>query len=193
MDAGAGDLARGPEPGHPRAALEVHVDTAHVVVRGRGHGNRTNARVEAVQPAGLEHGREPLRERLPHRVARVEEGAAARGERGPEGPRDYVAGLELGLRPGVGQEPSAVGVDERRPGAAQRLGEERHRVGPHVEGGRVELDELEIGEARARAPGEGEAVAGGLGRVGGAREDLADAAGGEDDRPSRWRTSAPSA
>ena len=105
------------------------------------------------------------------------------GERGPEGPRDDVARQQLGLRPGVGQEPTAFLVHEGRPGATQRLGEERHRVGAHVEGGRVELDELQIGEARAGAPREGEAVAGRLRRVGRPREDLADAAGGEHDRP----------
>ena len=48
------------------------------------------------------------------------------------------------------------------PFAPQGLGEERHRIGAHGQGRGVELDELEVREARAGARRHGQAVAGGL-------------------------------
>ena len=83
-------------------------------------------------------------------------------------------------------------VDEPRAAAAQRLGQQRHRVGARVERRRVELDELDVGERRAGAPGEREAVAGGLDRIRRPREDLADAAGRQHDRAGAVQHDGPS-
>lgn len=80
-------------------------------------------------------------------------------------------------------EPRAVGVDQVRALAPDRLGDQRLLalgVGAEEEDGRVELDELQVGDLGPGAQGERHAVAGGDGRVGGGREDLAHAAGGED-------------
>ena len=65
--------------------------------------------------------------------------------------------------------------------APQRLGQQRPGPGRVVQRRRVELDELEVGHRDAGPQGHGDAVAGGLGRVGGDREQLAGAAGGQQD------------
>ncbi len=65
--------------------------------------------------------------------------------------------------------------------AAQRLGEQRPRHGRVVQRRRVELHELHVGDGHAGPQGHGHAVAGRLGRVGGDREQLAGAAGGQHD------------
>jgi hypothetical protein len=46
-------------------------------VAGRRHRDRLDARIDAAAEAGGEHGRERLREVRAHRLAGVEEGAAA--------------------------------------------------------------------------------------------------------------------
>ena len=69
--------------------------------------------------------------------------------------------------------------------AAQRLGGERRRVAADVERGRVELDELGVGDDGAGAGGHAEAAALGLRRVGGDGVEMADAAGREDDGARR--------
>ncbi len=56
------------------------------------------------------------------------------------------------------------------------------RLALDVQGGRVELDELQVGQDRPGPQGGGDAVAGGQGRVGGVGEQLAGAAAGQHDR-----------
>ena len=51
----------------------------------------------------------------------------------------------------------------------------------------MELDELDVSQPGPRAGGQGQAVAGEPGRVGGGRERLAEPAGGEHDSPRRHR------
>ena len=75
----------------------------------------------------------------------------------------------------------AVRVAQQGAVAPQRLGEERPGHGLEGERGRVELDELEVGHRDAGAQGHGDAVAGGLEGVGGDGEQLAGAAGGDED------------
>ena len=70
-------------------------------------------------------------------------------------------------------------VAQQRAVAAQRLGEQRARHGRVVQRRRVELDELDVGHRHAGPQRHGDAVAGRLGRVGGDREELAGAAGGQ--------------
>ena len=91
------------------------------------------------------------------------------------GPAHHVAGGQLV------DEPLAVGVAEQRPVAAQRLGQQRPGHGRMVQRGRMELEELDVGHRHAGPQGHGDAVAGGLGRVGGHGEELAGAAGGQHD------------
>ena len=89
-----------------------------------------------------------------------------------------VPGRQLGVGVHVEHEPVAVAVDEPAPLAAHRLGDQK-RAPADGQGGRVELDELHVAHGRAGAVGEGDAVAGRAGRVGGARVEGARAAGRE--------------
>ncbi len=177
---GAGHLARGPEPAHARPAVEVHEHAAHVVVRGGSDRDRLAARVEPVAAAGL-----------------VTRSGTARGTSSPTASRASSSGRRPA--PSADQRArattsrgssSALGpasARTRRPRSSTSVAPaprsasvtKRHRVGTHVERRRMELHELEVREARAGAPGEGQAVAARLGRVGGPREELADAAGRE--------------
>ena len=75
----------------------------------------------------------------------------------------------------------AAVVDQRGAFAAQRLGRERCRIDADGDGGRVELDEFRIGDARARACRDREAGAARLRRVGGDGVERADAAGRQHD------------
>ena len=72
-------------------------------------------------------------------------------------------------------------VAQQRAVAAQRLGQQRPGHGRVVQRGRVELHELDVGRRHAGPQRHGHAVAGGLGRVGGHREQLAGPAGGQHD------------
>ena len=65
--------------------------------------------------------------------------------------------------------------------AAEGLGEQEAGRAGQGQGGGMELVELHVGEFRIRTSGEGDAVAGGYGGVGGVRVDLACAAGGDED------------
>ena len=75
---------------------------------------------------------------------------------------------------------SPARIDQLGALAAQRLGGERRRVAADVDGGRVELHELGIGDDRAGARGHAEAAALRFRRVGGDGVEVADAAGGQD-------------
>ena len=72
-----------------------------------------------------------------------------------------------------------VGVAEQGPVPAQRLGQQGPGHRRVVERGGVELHELHVGHGHAGPQGHGQAVGGGLGRVGGHREQLAGPAGGQ--------------
>ena len=65
--------------------------------------------------------------------------------------------------------------------AAQRLGQQGPRHGRMVQGGGMELDELDVGRRHAGPQRHGDAVTGRLGRVGGDREELAGPARGQHD------------
>ena len=84
-------------------------------------------------------------------------------------------------------EAGALEVDEEGALAADGLGDQRLlalRVGAEPHDRRVELDELEVAEPGAGAQGDRHPVARGHARVRRLAEDLAEPAGGEDDRPA---------
>ena len=87
----------------------------------------------------------------------------------------------------------AVEVDEERALAAHGLRHQRllaRGAGAEEQRGGVELHELEVGDGRAGAQGERDAVAGRHRGVGGAGEDLSHAAGREHDGPGVDRADA---
>ena len=75
---------------------------------------------------------------------------------------------------------SPAAIDERRAFAAQRFGGERRRIDAGVDGGRMELHELGVGDHGAGASRHGDGFAARIGRVGRDGEQRADAAGRED-------------
>ena len=79
----------------------------------------------------------------------------------------------------------AAFVHEECAVAPDRLREQRGRIAPDIESGRVELDELRIGDNRAGARGHGKPAALRLRRVGRNPVKLADAAGRQDNRAAR--------
>lgn len=102
-----------------------------------------------------------------------------------DGLGDDVARGELGQFVLPEHEAGAVCVDEMGALAPYRFRDERLLAlgtGAEEEDRGVELDELEVRDLRACPQRECHAVAGGDRRVGGGGEDLAHAAGGEDDR-----------
>jgi len=145
-------FAAGPEAGDRRPPLSVHGDAAHVVVLRGPDGDRLARRIDAGRPAGRRNGGEARGEAVAKRAPRVEKHALALGSPPPDRSRDGVSRGKL--RSGrLNHEPVAGAVDQDGAFAAHRLADERRRPCPHVEGGRVELDELHIGQDRAGARG----------------------------------------
>ena len=97
------------------------------------------------------------------------------GHAGRHGAAHHVAGRQLV------DEALAVTVAQERAVAAQRLGEQRAGHGRVVQRRGVELHELHVGRRDTGPQRHGHAVAGGLRRVGGDREELAGATGGQHD------------
>ncbi len=180
MDAGGGALAGGEQAGQGRTAVGVGPDPAHVVVRRRGDGDRLDARIDPGSHAGGEDGGELVGESRSHRLAGVQEGAAARAPLGLDGAGDDVAGGQFGGGMVAGHEGAALAVDQLGALAAQGFGGQRRGVGADVDGGGVELDELGIDDLSPGQGGQGQALAPDLGRIGGDGVEAAKAAGRQD-------------
>ncbi len=99
------------------------------------------------------------------------------GQHGHDGPADLVPRQQLV------DEALAVAVAQQRAVPPQRLGQQRPRHRRVVQRGRVELDELEVGDRHSRPQGHGDAVAGRLGGVGRHGEELPGAPRGDQDVP----------
>ncbi len=165
VEPGGSALAGSVEAGHRRPTVKVRHDPPDREVGRRGDRDRSPARVvpgrfeasHETSKAGPRHGPE------------VEE----RGPSGRDGPGDDVARGELV------DEALAPGVDESSPCSPQRLGEEDRRLD---EDGRVELDELQVGEGGPRSMGKEEPLPDRAPRVGRTCPERGVTAGGEEDR-----------
>ncbi len=191
VHARAGDLAARVEPRHRRPAAQVRTHAAGGVVGGRRDGDEVGDRVDAVGAAGREDRGEAPGPLLGAEVAGVE--VHVLGAELVHAPHDAlgddVARRELGQLVRADHEAVAVGVHEVGALAAHRLRDQGllalgARAEP--EHGGVELHELEVGDLGAGPQGQGDAVAGGDGGVGGGGEHLAHAAGGQDHGPSPY-------
>ena len=122
-----------------------------------GGGDGREADVEGLEAGGIE----------PQVVDALFEHA------GRHGLADHVPRRELV------DEPLTLGVAEEGAMSPQGLGEQGPGHRRVVQSGRVELHELDVGDERPGPQGHGQAVTGGLDGVGGHREQLAGAAGGQ--------------
>jgi len=180
VQAGARDFAHRPQLRHARAAIEIHRDAAHVVVRGAGHGNRFAMRIDAVFPAIPPGRRKRLREFHLAERPRIEPYAPARRLRTMHDAGHDVARREIAERMRRFHDaPSAV-VDQVRPGAAHGFGDERQRIRRDVECRGMELHRRELRAARAGGERHRQAIASRHGGVGRAAVQRADATGRED-------------
>jgi hypothetical protein len=113
-----------------------------------------------------------------------------REEHGSAGPirlpnnctRHAIARREIASRILALHEPFPRAVDETRTFPSQRFGQQKAWMSRHVERCRVELDELEIGDACAGEKRHRHTVAGGDGRIGSLAEHLSGAAGRKEHR-----------
>ncbi len=98
-----------------------------------------------------------------------------------DGAGDDVSGGQLGAGIETGHEALAVGQQQARPLATQRLRDQKRPCLRVIEAGRVKLHEFHVGHTASGAPGHGDAVTGGDVRIAGVEIDLVGAAGGDDD------------
>ena len=147
VQAGARGLADDVEARDGRGAVEVGDHAAHAEVRGGRDRDQLGRRVQA----GLAQRADDVRERVRVDVAHVEPDVPGvlLGHLAEDGQRDLVARLELL------DEALVVGVEQRRALAADRLGDQEALAARHAgHRGRVELDELQVGQRGARRVGE---------------------------------------
>ena len=181
MHARAGDLAGGVKPRNRRPAVEVGVDAAAHVMRGRADRQRIPRKVEPRVRTHLRRWSETWRARA-QRPGAPATGRLARPVRSCSR-TIAVATTSRGARIARGVVPLheclAVRVHEPRTFAAQRFAQQEPRRPRRAQHGRVELHELEVAHLCAAPVRHREAVAGrdrGIRRL---AEHASGAAGGE--------------
>ena len=179
VQAGRGAFADGKKAGHGGPAVNIGGDTAHVVVRGRGHRNGLDTRVDAGALAGREDCGETIRESLADGLAAIQEGAFSGRVLAMHGPGDDIARGEFGIVVDRFHEAMAGLVDQGRAFPAQGFGTQRGGVETGIEGGGVELHEFGIADHRAQTRRHRHGLALGDGRRGGQGKQAAGAAHGE--------------
>ena len=180
MQPGTADFAAGPQAVHRAAAFDIHRYPAHVIVHSRPDRNRISRGIDPCHFA--ERGNDGIAfcKFRPRMFPRVEEDAMSFRAAAPDRARDDVAGRKFGA--GLVRHEALPGVvDQDRAVAAHGFGHQRHRTRRPVEGGRVKLDELEIGEYRACTRRQRQSLAEATGRVGTVQKQPADATCGDHD------------
>ena len=148
-------------PGKRGRAVEVGGDPAREVVRGRGHRQEVDLRVEPDRSAPTPRSSGTAGEVGDRRGVEPEVVEPALDEPSRDRAGDDVTRREVGQRMLVDHERDAVFVAQHRAVAAQRLGEQRPRHARMVQRGGVELHELDVGHRDAGAQRHPDAVAGG--------------------------------
>ena len=183
MHPGASHLTAGVEAGDGGRPVQVGDHAADGVVGGGGDRDGLLDGVDAMAPAGGDDGREAFGKAVADAAA-VEEHRCAAAPRHllPDRPGDDVAGGQLAAGVGAEQEAPPVRVHDQGALATDRLADEEGGGSRQREDGGVELDELDVGDVGARLVSEGDAVAGGPGRVGGVAPEGGCPTGREDHR-----------
>ena len=179
VHAGAATSPQAQRPAIVLRPSSVHVDAAHVVVRRRARPGSARARGSSRRRGRprTTRGKRSGKLRPPPRARRGRR-AAGRDER-----RRRPARRRRAARARA----AAVARQNRAPCSSTRIAPSPRSASvssgmgstPDVERRRVELHELHVGQARAGARGQREAVADGVRRIGGVRVEAAQAAGRE--------------
>ncbi len=184
VDARARGLAAGEQARDRGPAPDVGPDPAHHVVSGWRHRDGLALRLAAVARAVGVDRREPARE-----LAGREMGGVQPHVTEPvalhllhDAPGHDVARSQLGAGVVPCHERLAAMIAEQGAVAAQRLGDQEARGAGAGEGGGVKLEELQVGNHRPRAEGQGDPVARRDRGIRGARVELAGASGGQHHR-----------
>src|SRR5690242_18625074 len=178
MHAGTRYLADAVQPLQRRAAAEIGDDAAHHVVRGRGDRNEIAAGIDSARLADGEYARESFDESAAE-LARVEVHLAV-SLLAEDGARDDVTRCQLRQSVALDHEALAGGVEENRALAAHGLRDQLQRILRRVERRWMKLNELHVGEPRARAMSNCETVTRGDHRIRRVAVHLAAAASRED-------------
>ena len=189
---GPSHLAGGEQPRHAGSAVHVGADPAATVVRTGNDRNRSRRRIDTSLVAGSGHSREPLSEPLDG--PRVEEDTLvpAGAQPGLDGGSHHIARRQIAHRVHSGHHRLAPGIEQHRTFTAQRLGDQRSAAGAIAveQHGRMELDELDIGDVHTGPQRQRDPVTGRPGRVGGGAVEVAESAGGQDHRGGVQHTDA---
>ena len=185
MQARRRDFADGPKPGEAGSPARVGGDPAHVIVLGRRDGDEFGRWVDAGFSAMAPDSRKFLLEIRTYRLAAIEVDAAAGVEFGVDGACHDITGRKFAARIDCRHEAFAIRIDERRPFAAQCFGCERRGIDPGIDGGRMKLHEFGVGDHRTGASRHRQGFALRVRRIGGEREQRADAARRQHDGRSR--------
>lgn len=182
VQTGGGDFASAPQAGERGLAVNVGGDAADHVVGSRSDGDGVAGDVQPELATDLADVREPSSDVLGGEMGQVEIHARVLGgfHLAGNGQADNVTRSEFQAVVEIGHEADAADVAEVRAFAADRLGDEVPGTAGDVQHGGVKLHELHVAELRPGPEGNGVAVAGGDGGVGGLAEDLARSAGGQD-------------
>ena len=160
------NFAAGPEAGQRGRAARIRRDAAHVEMRRRRHWQRAGPGIDARRARDGAGARKSGFQFRNHRD--VEQDARGRRAGVPRRCARQRPGRELRVAVDGRHEAVAGIVEQHGARPAQRFRQERQRIAADGERRRVELHELEVGEAHAAASGGGEAraprVAGGSSR-----------------------------
>ena len=181
METGAGGFTECIEPRQVGPGLQVHDNAAAGVMRCRYYRDGLMSDIDAQFTAtGLNVGEVGAQEAFAL-MRHVEEDAieAVLLHLEVDGTGYHIARRQFGTRIVIGHEARAVRQAQDAALAAHRFGNQEGLGVRVVEAGRVELNELHVGDAAAGAPGHGDAVAGCRVRIGRVEIDLAGTARGD--------------
>ena len=139
-------LAADPQIAQRRPPLRIGLDPAHMVMRGRCHGNRLARGVNPCGTTRLGDSGELGNHLCAQRGTGIEHRAASGLMLGKNRAGDDIARRKLGVGMHFEHKPFAQRIDQRRAFAPQRLGGQRRGIAAHINRGRMELHEFRIGD-----------------------------------------------
>ena len=172
-------LTARPQSRQRRTPIKVRAHSANHVMRRWRHRNSIAGWINIEPRQHARKTRESLNKSPRRKVPAVKKymTLAATGKMANDGFTHNITRRKLRHRMKTLHEAIAIAIDEIRTLPAHRFTDEHSPSTCYVQRGGVKLEELKIGEFRARAPRHGNAVAGGNFRVGGFAEHLPCSAG----------------